>query len=175
MNGAVVCAPANTPAPAAAIPAPLAAAETAITAVLSTLSALVAPSLAALSPALTALEVSKDGGQEDAEEEEHREDRADDTVGKDNGERLDDLEVDRREGLAREVASRIGPGIRRAMLLQRLCWLGEQLEHLLLERAHTQNLHEPELLQAQHLGMFSNPSNSLLSASGDTLARTSTR
>ena len=168
----MVCAPANTSAPAAAIPVPLAAAA-AIAAVLSTLSAFFAPSLATLSLVLTALEVSKDGGQEDAEEEEQREDRADNTVGKDNGERLDDLEVDRREGLAREVASRIVPG--RAMLLQRLCWLGEQLEHLLLERAHTQNLHEPELLQAQHFGMFSNPSNSLLSASGDTLARTSTR
>ena len=39
------------------------------------------------------------------------------------------------------------------MLLQRLCWYGKQFKHRLFDLAHTQNLHAPELLQPQHLGI----------------------
>lgn len=57
-------------------------------------------------------------------------------------ERFDDFEL-----LLRGVA----PG--RAMLQQRLCWLGVQFKHRLFARAHIQNLHDPELLQPQHFGI----------------------
>ena len=40
----------------------------------------------------------------------------------------------------------------RLLLQQRLSWLGEQFVQRLLERAHMQNLHAPELLHPQHFG-----------------------
>ena len=40
----------------------------------------------------------------------------------------------------------------RVLLQQRLCWLGEQFAQRLFERAHMQNLQEPELLHPQHFG-----------------------
>ena len=42
--------------------------------------------------------------------------------------------------------------LERVLLQHRLYWLGEQFVQRLLERAHMQNLHAPELLHPQHLG-----------------------
>ena len=79
----------------------------------------------------------EDKGDEDEEDEEAK--------GKDG--RLLDFRKNTPAGLGSAV------DVVPAKLLQRLCWLGKQFEHLLLERAHTQNLHDPALLQPQHFGI----------------------
>ena len=112
----------------------------------SALRALSAPATALFFPHVEALPADKHGGQEDTKEDKGDEEDEED---KGNEERFDFAEATL-AGL--EVASGVAPG--RAALQQRLNWLGEQLEQRLLERAHTQYLHDPELLHPQHFGIF---------------------
>ena len=117
-------------------------------------SPLLAPTAPACAPATSldftaseAVEVAKDGGHGEDEEDEP------------------DKEVDDRKvrflGFERERFDRFGDGLcpvrgvepRRAMLQQRLCWLGVQFEQRLFCRVHTQVLQEPEPLQPQHFGI----------------------
>ena len=93
--------------------------------------------------ALEAFEAGKNGGQEEDGDEEDE-----DILDKE--ERLDFEEAAKLSCLA-GLAGGVIPGS--SKLRQRLCWLGEQLRHRLSDRAQTQNLHAPELLQPQHFGI----------------------